>query len=85
MIDTRLSAMIERSVFAVIDTRLSAVIDRRVLELQTADYRLGEQMRTPAISRLQKVHNVAVVFKALSDRGVDVHTYKGTAAVTPYR
>ncbi|XP_033731928.1 LOW QUALITY PROTEIN: abnormal spindle-like microcephaly-associated protein homolog [Pecten maximus] len=42
----------------------------RVLELLTNHWDLSKTLRAPAISRLQKVHNMEVVFKALTAQGV---------------
>ncbi|XP_060083344.1 abnormal spindle-like microcephaly-associated protein homolog [Ylistrum balloti] len=42
----------------------------RVLELLTNHWDLSRSLRAPAISRLQKVHNMEVVFKALTTQGV---------------
>ncbi|XP_041471863.1 LOW QUALITY PROTEIN: abnormal spindle-like microcephaly-associated protein homolog [Lytechinus variegatus] len=44
----------------------------RVVELLTQNWTLSKELRVPAISRLQKVHNVEVAFKMLKDRGIDV-------------
>ncbi|XP_054761637.2 abnormal spindle-like microcephaly-associated protein homolog [Lytechinus pictus] len=44
----------------------------RVVELLTQNWALSKELRVPAISRLQKVHNVEVAFKMLKDRGIDV-------------
>ncbi|KAK4314215.1 hypothetical protein Pmani_014496 [Petrolisthes manimaculis] len=41
----------------------------RVMEMLTNHYSLSDQLRVPAISRLQKVHNVDVVLKSLEDCG----------------
>ena len=38
---------------------------------------LTSQMRVPAISRLQKIHNVEVGVKALTEHGLDLSTSKG--------
>ncbi|XP_068734820.1 abnormal spindle-like microcephaly-associated protein homolog [Montipora capricornis] len=50
----------------------------RVTELLTQDWQLSAILRVPAISRLQKIHNVDVFMRALKERGVlldeiDIH------------
>ncbi|KAL9988376.1 hypothetical protein ACROYT_G002814 [Oculina patagonica] len=42
----------------------------RVAELLTHDWQLSASLRVPAISRLQKIHNVDVFINALKSRGV---------------
>ncbi|XP_020629211.1 abnormal spindle-like microcephaly-associated protein homolog isoform X2 [Orbicella faveolata] len=42
----------------------------RVAELLTQDWQLSASLRVPAISRLQKIHNVDVFINALKERGV---------------
>lgn len=42
----------------------------RVIELLTQNWTLSPNLRVPAISRLQKIHNVGVALNALKDRGV---------------
>ncbi|KAF4097765.1 hypothetical protein G5714_021773 [Onychostoma macrolepis] len=44
----------------------------RVMELFTLDWTLSRKLRIPAISRLQKVHNVDVALQVLKDKGVDL-------------
>ena len=48
---------------------------RRVIEMLTNDYKLSHEMRVPAISILQKVHNVGVAFRELASSGI---TFTGT-------
>ncbi|KAL3871776.1 hypothetical protein ACJMK2_039754 [Sinanodonta woodiana] len=43
----------------------------RILEFLTGTHELRTKLRVPAISRLQKVHNMEVVFKTLTQQGVD--------------
>ena len=50
---------------------------RRVLELLSGDWTLSSQLRVPAISRMQKVHNVGVTFAALTKTGADMDSLKG--------
>ncbi|KAH9505368.1 hypothetical protein Btru_058528 [Bulinus truncatus] len=44
----------------------------RVLELFSGDSKIMTKIRTPAISRLQKIHNVETFFKAMTDRNFDI-------------
>ncbi|XP_051549631.1 abnormal spindle-like microcephaly-associated protein [Myxocyprinus asiaticus] len=44
----------------------------RVMELFTLDWTLSRKLRIPAISRLQKVHNVDVALQVLKNKGVDL-------------
>lgn len=50
---------------------------RRVVEILTGKWGLTKSLRAPAISRLQKIHNVELVLKALSDHGMSLDTEKG--------
>ncbi|XP_076880706.1 abnormal spindle-like microcephaly-associated protein [Brachyhypopomus gauderio] len=50
----------------------------RIMELFTQDWSLSSQLRMPAVSRLQKVHNVEVALCALRRRGVDLADEHGT-------
>lgn len=50
----------------------------RVVSLLTEDWKLLDQVRCPAISRLQKIHNVGVALKSLMDRRFDLSGAKGT-------
>ncbi|WAQ95520.1 ASPM-like protein [Mya arenaria] len=43
----------------------------RVVEMLCGRTDLSVQLRMPAISRLQKVHNIKLVFKALTDQNID--------------
>lgn len=52
-------------------------IFRRVMELFTLDWTLSRKLRIPAISRLQKVHNVDVALQVLKDKGVDLRDEHG--------
>ncbi|KAA0712294.1 Abnormal spindle-like microcephaly-associated protein -like protein [Triplophysa tibetana] len=49
----------------------------RVMELFTLDWTLSRKLRIPAISRLQKVHNVEIVLQVLKDKGVDLRDEHG--------
>ncbi len=47
------------------------------MELFTLDWSLSRKLRIPAISRLQKVHNVDVALHVLKDKGVDLKDEHG--------
>ncbi|XP_052446988.1 abnormal spindle-like microcephaly-associated protein homolog [Carassius gibelio] len=49
----------------------------RVMELFTLDWTLSRNLRIPAISRLQKVHNVDVALQVLKNKGVDLKDEHG--------
>ncbi|CAH1785861.1 unnamed protein product, partial [Owenia fusiformis] len=49
----------------------------RMIELLTHNWELTKKMRCPAISRLQKIHNMEVVFKALRENNLDPETAEG--------
>uniref|UniRef100_A0A8C1ZHK3 Abnormal spindle microtubule assembly n=1 Tax=Cyprinus carpio TaxID=7962 RepID=A0A8C1ZHK3_CYPCA len=49
----------------------------RVMELFTLDWTLSRKLRIPAISRLQKVHNVDVALQVLKNKGVDLRDEHG--------
>ncbi|XP_067661837.1 abnormal spindle-like microcephaly-associated protein homolog [Haliotis asinina] len=49
----------------------------RVLELLTGEWNLVKCLRAPAVSRLQKIHNIEMVFQALTERGLDVAKLDG--------
>ncbi|KAJ3599901.1 hypothetical protein NHX12_033855 [Muraenolepis orangiensis] len=50
----------------------------RVMELFLQDWSLSRRLHLPAISRLQKVHNVDIAFQVLKDKGVDLRDEHGT-------
>lgn len=52
-------------------------VSSRVMELLTQDWSLLAKLRLPAISRLQKVHNVDVAFQVLKSKGVDLKDERG--------
>lgn len=54
---------------------------RRVMELLTQDWNLSAKLRLPAISRLQKVHNVDVALQILRSKGVDLKDERGNLFV----
>ncbi|KAK7095184.1 hypothetical protein V1264_006629 [Littorina saxatilis] len=49
----------------------------RIVMLLSGDWSFASSLRAPAISRLQKIHNVELVFKQLTQRGFDLNTAKG--------
>ncbi|XP_076010558.1 abnormal spindle-like microcephaly-associated protein [Genypterus blacodes] len=49
----------------------------RVMELLVQDWKLTAKLRLPAISRLQKVHNVDVALQVLKSKGVDLKDEQG--------
>lgn len=49
----------------------------RVMELFTQDWSLSQKLRMPAISRLQKVHNVDIALQLLRAKGVDLQDENG--------
>lgn len=52
---------------------------RRTVELLTKNWSLSKQLRIPAISRLQKMHNVDIVLNVLKERGVHLKDETGKA------
>ncbi|XP_028918990.1 abnormal spindle-like microcephaly-associated protein, partial [Ornithorhynchus anatinus] len=51
----------------------------RTMELLTQNWDLSKKLRIPAISRLQKMHNVDIVLQVLKERGVQLNDERGTA------
>uniref|UniRef100_A0A8C3CF80 Assembly factor for spindle microtubules n=1 Tax=Cairina moschata TaxID=8855 RepID=A0A8C3CF80_CAIMO len=51
----------------------------RAMELLTKDWSLSKQLRVPAISRLQKMHNVDIVLNVLKERGVHLEDESGAS------
>ncbi|KAH0618335.1 hypothetical protein JD844_017438 [Phrynosoma platyrhinos] len=49
----------------------------RALELLSSDWSLSKKIRVPAISRLQKMHNVNIVLQALKDHGIHLNDEHG--------
>lgn len=47
------------------------------MELLTRNWDLSKQLRIPAISRLQKMHNVDLVLQVLRSRGVPLNDEHG--------
>uniref|UniRef100_A0A665T6B6 Abnormal spindle microtubule assembly n=2 Tax=Echeneis naucrates TaxID=173247 RepID=A0A665T6B6_ECHNA len=50
----------------------------RVMELLIQDWGLSAKLRLPAISRLQKVHNVDIALQVLKSKGVDLRDEHGS-------
>uniref|UniRef100_A0A3P9LT42 Abnormal spindle microtubule assembly n=1 Tax=Oryzias latipes TaxID=8090 RepID=A0A3P9LT42_ORYLA len=50
----------------------------RVMELLTLDWRLSAKLRLPAISRLQKIHNVDLALQVLKAKGIDLKDEHGS-------
>ncbi|XP_036971161.1 abnormal spindle-like microcephaly-associated protein isoform X1 [Acanthopagrus latus] len=50
----------------------------RVMELLIQDWSLSAKLRLPAISRLQKVHNVDIALQVLKSKGVDLKDERGS-------
>ncbi|XP_029988612.1 abnormal spindle-like microcephaly-associated protein [Sphaeramia orbicularis] len=50
----------------------------RVMELLIQDWSLSAKLRLPAISRLQKVHNVDIALQVLKSKGVDLKDDHGS-------
>uniref|UniRef100_A0A8B9C661 Assembly factor for spindle microtubules n=1 Tax=Anser brachyrhynchus TaxID=132585 RepID=A0A8B9C661_9AVES len=51
----------------------------RAMELLTKDWNLSKQLRVPAISRLQKMHNVDIVLNVLKERGIHLKDESGAS------
>uniref|UniRef100_A0A663EJJ5 Calponin-homology (CH) domain-containing protein n=1 Tax=Aquila chrysaetos chrysaetos TaxID=223781 RepID=A0A663EJJ5_AQUCH len=51
----------------------------RTIELLTKNWNLSKQLRVPAISRLQKIHNVDIVLNVLKERGIHLKDESGTS------
>ncbi|XP_009324446.1 PREDICTED: abnormal spindle-like microcephaly-associated protein [Pygoscelis adeliae] len=51
----------------------------RTMELLTKNWNLSEQLRVPAISRLQKMHNVDIVLNVLKERGIHLKDESGAS------
>lgn len=49
------------------------------MELLTKNWNLSKQLRVPAISRLQKMHNVDIVLNVLKERGIHLEDGSGKA------
>ncbi|XP_069718289.1 abnormal spindle-like microcephaly-associated protein [Phaenicophaeus curvirostris] len=51
----------------------------RTMELLTKNWNLSKQLRVPAISRLQKIHNVDIVLNVLKERGIHLKDESGAS------
>ncbi|KAJ7400063.1 hypothetical protein BTVI_108813 [Pitangus sulphuratus] len=51
----------------------------RTVELLTKNWNLSKQLRVPAISRLQKMHNVDIVLNVLKERGIHLRDESGAS------
>ncbi|XP_067996995.1 abnormal spindle-like microcephaly-associated protein [Melanerpes formicivorus] len=51
----------------------------RTMELLTKNWNLSKQLRVPAISRLQKMHNVDIVLNVLKERGINLKDENGAS------
>ncbi|NXY71348.1 ASPM protein, partial [Glareola pratincola] len=51
----------------------------RTMELLTKNWNLSKQLRVPAISRLQKMHNVDIVLNVLKERGINLKDESGSS------
>ncbi|NWR70859.1 ASPM protein, partial [Centropus unirufus] len=51
----------------------------RTMELLTKNWNLSKQLRVPAISRLQKIHNVDIVLNVLREQGVHLKDESGAS------
>ena len=52
----------------------SKIFYSRAMEFLSNKLELSRTLRVPAISRLQKIHNVEVVFKTLEEQGIKTGT-----------
>lgn len=57
------------------------ILSRRVMELLMQDWSFSAKVRLPAISRLQKVHNVDVALQVLKSKGIDLKDDSGNYCV----
>nr|XP_009668128.1 PREDICTED: abnormal spindle-like microcephaly-associated protein [Struthio camelus australis] len=51
----------------------------RTMELLTKNWHLSKHLRVPAISRLQKMHNVDIVLNVLKERGIQLKDERGAS------
>uniref|UniRef100_A0A7N5JSI8 Assembly factor for spindle microtubules n=1 Tax=Ailuropoda melanoleuca TaxID=9646 RepID=A0A7N5JSI8_AILME len=54
----------------------------RIMELLTRDWNLSTKLRMPAISRLQKMHNVDIVLQILRSRGIQLNDEHGNTILS---
>uniref|UniRef100_A0A8C9BQ55 Assembly factor for spindle microtubules n=1 Tax=Phocoena sinus TaxID=42100 RepID=A0A8C9BQ55_PHOSS len=54
----------------------------RTMELLTRNWNLSKKLRIPAISRLQKMHNVDIVLEVLKSRGIQLNDEHGNTILS---
>ncbi|XP_074207690.1 abnormal spindle-like microcephaly-associated protein isoform X1 [Camelus bactrianus] len=54
----------------------------RIMELLTRNWNLSKKLRIPAISRLQKMHNVDIVLQILKSQGIQLNDEHGNAILS---
>ncbi|XP_057585763.1 abnormal spindle-like microcephaly-associated protein isoform X2 [Hippopotamus amphibius kiboko] len=54
----------------------------RTMELLTRNWNLSKKLRIPAISRLQKMHNVDIVLEILKSRGIQLNDEHGNSILS---
>lgn len=54
------------------------------MEVLTQDWSFSNKLRLPAISRLQKIHNVDLALQVLKNKGVDLKDDQGNNCFTIY-
>ncbi|XP_064450125.1 abnormal spindle-like microcephaly-associated protein isoform X3 [Mirounga angustirostris] len=54
----------------------------RIMELLTRDWNLSKKLRIPAISRLQKMHNVDIVLQILRSQGIQLNDENGNTILS---
>nr|XP_007987267.2 abnormal spindle-like microcephaly-associated protein isoform X3 [Chlorocebus sabaeus] len=54
----------------------------RTMELLTQNWNLSKKLRIPAISRLQKMHNVDIVLQVLKSRGIELSDEHGNTILS---
>ncbi|XP_047377735.1 abnormal spindle-like microcephaly-associated protein isoform X2 [Sciurus carolinensis] len=54
----------------------------RTMELLTQNWNLSKKLRIPAISRLQKIHNVDIVLEILKSRGIQLSDEHGNSILS---
>lgn len=62
--------------YLTISSENSSIV-RRTMELLTRNWNLSKKLRIPAISRLQKMHNVDIVLEVLKSRGIQLNDEHG--------
>ncbi|XP_037353787.1 abnormal spindle-like microcephaly-associated protein isoform X2 [Talpa occidentalis] len=54
----------------------------RIMELLTRNWNLSKKLRIPAISRLQRIHNVDIVLQILQSRGIQLNDEHGNTILS---